>query len=198
DSRGSPPARSTRRPCTNRSRSRSATIRRRRAPLLRTTGERPMTMPSFIWGSPHWMARALLLLGLATVAVIWSYVRADSKRSVRMCAAGLKTLGIAALVVALIEPLLAGTRPRQGANTFAIVADNSQSLQIRDGNSAQSRGDWVRDLIEPESPWKTRLGQDFDVRSYTFDANLRAVDGFGALKFDGVGTALVTSLQALR
>ena len=32
-----------------------------------------------------------------------------------------------------------------------------------------------------ESPWKTRLGQDFDVRSYVFDSHLRAVDGFDAL-----------------
>ena len=38
-----------------------------------------------------------------------------------------------------------------------------------------------------ESPWKTRLGQDFDVRSYVFDSHLRAVDGFDALAFDGTG-----------
>ena len=38
-----------------------------------------------------------------------------------------------------------------------------------------------------DSAWKTRLGQDFDVRSYVFDSHLRAVDGFDALTFDGTG-----------
>jgi len=156
-----------------------------------------MTMPSLIWGSPHWMAGALVLLGLATATILWSYVRAESKRSVRIGAAALKTLGFTALALALIEPLLTGSRPRRGANAFVILADNSQSLLIRDDNTTRSRGDWVRNLLGPESAWKTRLGQDFDVRSYMFDSHLRAVDGFDALTFDGVGTSLTTSLGTL-
>ena len=47
------------------------------------------------------------------------------------------------------------------------------------------------------SPWKTRLEQDFDVRRYVFDSHLRAVDGFDALTFDGIGSSLTTSLAAL-
>ena len=47
------------------------------------------------------------------------------------------------------------------------------------------------------SEWRTRLGQDFDVRSYVFDSHLRAVDGFETLAFDGTGSALGTSLAAL-
>ena len=78
-----------------------------------------------------------------------------------------------------------------------ILADNSQSLLIRDDNTSRTRGDWVRDRARQESPWKTRLGQDFDVRSYVFDSHLRAVDGFDALTFDGTGTSLTTSLAAL-
>ena len=74
-----------------------------------------------------------------------------------------------------------GTRPRRGANAFVILADNSQSLLIRDGQDSATRGDWLRDRLGKESAWKTRLGQDFDVRSYAFDSHLRAVDGFDAL-----------------
>jgi len=156
-----------------------------------------MTMPSLIWGSPHWMAGAFALLGLATATILWSYVRAESKRSVRICAAALKVLGFTALAISLIEPLLTGSRPRRGANAFVILADNSQSLLIRDDNTTRTRGEWVRDRLGQESDWKTRLGQDFDVRSYIFDSHLRAVDGFEALTFDGVGTSLTTSLSAL-
>ena len=47
------------------------------------------------------------------------------------------------------------------------------------------------------APWRTRLGQDFDVRGYVFDTHLRGVDGFDALTFDGTGTSLTASLGAL-
>jgi uncharacterized membrane protein len=156
-----------------------------------------MTMPSLIWGTPQWLAGALALLGIATAAILWSYVRAGTRPSVRIAAASLKVLGFTALAISLLDPLLAGSRPRRGANAFVILADNSQSLQIRDDNTTRTRGEWMRHVLEPEAPWRTRLGQDFDVRSYAFDTHLRAVDGFDALTFDGAGTSLTSSLSAL-
>ena len=96
-----------------------------------------MTMPSLIWGSPHWMTGALVLLGVAAATILWSYVRAGTKRSVRIAAATLKALGFTALAISLLDPLLTGTRPRRGANAFVILADNSQSLLIRDDNTSR-------------------------------------------------------------
>ena len=118
-----------------------------------------------------------------------------TKRSVKIAAATLKALGFTALAISLLDPLLTGTRPRRGANAFVILADNSQSLGIRDDNATGTRGDWLRDVLRQESPWRTRLGQDFDVRGYVFDTHLRAVDGFDALTFDGTGTSLTASLS---
>ena len=69
DRRGSSPSRVAGCPCADRSRSRSASVRRGRAALLRTIGERSMTLPSLIWGSPQWMAVTLALVGLATAAL---------------------------------------------------------------------------------------------------------------------------------
>ena len=115
----------------------------------------------------------------------------------RVACAVLKGVGFAALALSLVEPLLTGSRPRRGANAFVILADNSQSLLIKDDQTSQTRGEWVRDLLAKESPWKTRLGQDFDVRNYVFDSHLRAVDGLDALTFEGTGSALTTSLSAL-
>ena len=156
-----------------------------------------MTLPSLIWGSPQWMAVVFGLVGLAAVGLLWSYTRADAKRSVRIAAGILKALGLSALAISLLEPLLTGSKPRRGANAFVIVADNSQSLQIRDGEGTRTNGDWMRGLLQGESDWKTRLGQDYDVRSYVFDTHLRAVEGFDGLTFDGVGSAVVTSLDAV-
>jgi hypothetical protein len=156
-----------------------------------------MTLPSLFWGSPQWLFGVLLLLAVAAAALLWSYLRAETKPSVRLCAAALKALGFVALALSLLEPLLTGTRARRGANAFVLLADNSQSLLIRDDGAKGTRGDQVRNWLRRDSPWKTRLGQDFDVRNYVFDSHLRAVDGFDALTFDGVGSALATSLDSL-
>ena len=66
---------------------------------------------------------------------------AQGKPFGRALAAALKVLGFAALLASLLEPLLTGSRPRRGANAFAVLADNSQSLLIRDASSDGTRGE---------------------------------------------------------
>src|SRR5262249_4650042 len=171
---------------------------RGRAPILRTPGEWPlMTLPSLIWGSPGWLTSAGIVMGLAVALLFWSYLRAPARRSVRVSAALLKAFGFAALALSLLEPLLSGTRPRRGANAFVILADNSQSMLVRDGLDTATRGDRLRDHLEKGAAWKTRLEQDFDVRRYVFDSHLRAVEGFEEMAFDGVGSSLSTAMAAL-
>lgn len=156
------------------------------------------TSSSIILGAPGWWGVAAAAGAVAVVVVLVSYLAARGKPGLRLACGGLKLLGIAALLLILLEPLWAGSRPRRGANAFAVLADNSRSLQIRDGGSARTRGDWVRDQLRSGSAWSARLGQDFDSRSYVFDSHLRAVEGFdAALAFDGTGSALGPSLQAL-
>ena len=156
-----------------------------------------MTTPTLIWGAPQWAVGAAVLGGVAAVSLLWSYGRAQARPGVRLAAALLKGVGFTVLVLALVEPLLTGSRPRRGANAFVLLADNSQSLLIHDDQATTTRGDWVRDRLKKESPWKTRIGQDFDVRNYAFDSHLRAVEGFESLTFDGTGSSLTTSLTAL-
>lgn len=157
-----------------------------------------MTMlPSLILGEPRLLAGVALTLAVAAVLLLWSYARARTKPSVRVACAVLKATAFAALAFILLEPLLTGSRPRRGANAFAVLADNSQSLLIHDANDPRSRGEWVRDQLRQDAPWKARLGQDFDVRPYVFDSHLRAADGFEALAFDGTGSSLGPSLAAL-
>ncbi len=152
---------------------------------------------ALIWGSPQWFATAAALAGVAALVLLWSYLRAPGRPRVRLAAATLKAIGFAALLLCLVEPLLTGSKPRRGANAFVILADNSQSMLIHDGQDTNTRGDWLRERLGKESPWKTRLEQDFDVRRYAFDSHLRAVDGFDVLTFDGVGSSLTTALQSL-
>ncbi|MEJ7637623.1 MAG: hypothetical protein WKF75_06430 [Singulisphaera sp.] len=156
-----------------------------------------MNVPSLILGSPQWRTGAALLMAVASLLILWSYARARSKRSVRLACAVLKALAFGSLALILLEPLVTGTRPRRGANAFAVLVDNSRSLLIRDEGEPRSRGDWMRDRLGQGSSWQARLGQDFDVRSYVFDSHLRSVDGFDDLDFDGTGSRLATSISAL-
>jgi uncharacterized membrane protein len=137
------------------------------------------------------------LAGVAAVLLAWSYARASGRPGVRLAAASLKAIGFAALLLCLVEPLMTGSKPKRGANAFVVLADNSQSMLIRDGQGDGSRGDWLRERLGKETAWKTRLEQDFDVRRYAFDSHLRAVDGFDGLAFDGVGSSLNTALGSL-
>ncbi|WP_422927742.1 glutamine amidotransferase [Singulisphaera sp. PoT] len=158
-----------------------------------------MTRVPLIWGSPDWLWVALGLLGVAAIAILLSYARRSGTASprIRLLCALLKTLGIAALAICLLEPLLTGSKPKSGANAFVVLADNSQSLGIRDEKADRSRGDLLKDRLAKEAPWRTRLGQDFDTRNYLFDTHLRATDGFEALAFDGESSTLNASLAAL-
>src|SRR5579885_933401 len=157
-----------------------------------------MKLPSLVWGSPQWFTTIAILAGIAAVLLVWSYARAQGRRGVRLTAATLKAIGFAALLLCLVEPLLTGSKPKRGANAFVVLADNSQSMLIRDGQDGVSRGDWLRSRLgREEAPWRIRLEQDFDVRRYVFDSHLRAVEGFDALAFDGVGSSLSTALQSL-
>ncbi len=156
-----------------------------------------MTTSGLAWGSPDWWIVAGIAGGVATLVLLWSYFRAPASGGVRMICATLKAIGFAALILCLVEPLLVGTRPRPGANSFVLLTDNSQSLTIRAGDDDQTRGEWYQAALQPESPWQTRLGQDFDVRTYTFDSHLRSVDGFNVLAFDGNSSSLHGAMNSL-
>jgi uncharacterized membrane protein len=150
------------------------------------------------WGAPEWIGPGLAIFAAAALAVAWSYWRTHGTGGrVALVAAALKGVGLAALALCLADPLLSGVRPRRGANIFAVVVDDSQSLQIRDAGARRTRGERVQRMLLAESPWQTRLGQDFDVRRLSFSTQLHAVDDFSALAFDGPGTSLAGTLESL-
>lgn len=156
-----------------------------------------MSLPPIVWGSTEWAAVVVAVLVVAFLLLMWSYARIPASWRLRTLCATLKAIGITALVLCLLEPQFTGKRARPGANAFAILVDNSESQNVRDGKSDKSRGEQVRDILIPESPWKTRLGQDFDVRRYEFDTHLRSAVEFEELKFNGQASALATSLSSL-
>ncbi|HEV3342299.1 MAG TPA: glutamine amidotransferase [Pirellulales bacterium] len=156
-----------------------------------------MIVGEVVLGAREWLGWAGPLAAAALVVLAWSYGRFGGRVGVRLLAGLLKATGIVALAICLIEPLFSGTRPRPKANLFLLVADNSRSLQIRDRTGGPSRGQDLQQRLSPQMPWRTRLEQDFDVRSYSFDARFESVKDFDSLKFDGDASAIDGTIVSL-
>lgn len=147
-------------------------------------------------GAREWLSGAIALALIAGGVLFLSY-RSGRHPWLRVIAGSLKAIGICALAVCLVEPLFTGTRPRPGANLFLVVADNSRSLTLSDQGQASSRGQLMKEALQDKAPWLTRLAQDFDVRRYMFDTQLRPAKSAVELTFAGDSSTLNQSLEAL-
>lgn len=156
-----------------------------------------MLFASLVLADRRWLPLAVGVAVAALLLLAWSY-RTAPRGWVRWTCMGLKALGIAALAFCLLEPLWSGERARPGANLFAVVADNSQGLQIHDAGAAQTRGDALREILDPgRQDWPQALAENFDVRRYRFDARLQASPDFSELVFDGRSSAMGAALRSL-
>lgn len=157
-----------------------------------------MPPASLTLAAPQWLWPAASALALALLLLVWSYWRGPAGR-LRWTGLGLKLLGITALAFCLLDPLWSGQRARPGANLLAIVADNSQGLQVKDREAAGSRGESLRQLLDPvRSGWWADVEDTFELRRFTFDLRLDAVRDFGSLNFEGRASALGGALTGLR
>ena len=154
-------------------------------------------MGTIVFSGLHWLWPAAGLLVFGAGLVLWSYRRAPAMWVRGICPL-LKLAGLTALGLCLLEPLWLGQRARSGANLFAIVADNSQSLRIKDRSAAISRGEMLRALLNPQrESWQATLEDNFDVRRYFFDARLQSTRDFEELNFDGRSSAIGSALRTI-
>jgi len=151
---------------------------------------------TIIFAGGHWWFYALAALVTLALALVWAGRRGPAERRVRLGCGGLKLAGILLLATCLLEPLWVGQRARPGANVFALIADNSQSLTVRDTGAAHSRGELLRQALDPDAPgWQPALAENFQVRRYTFDTQWQSVRDFNGLDFTGRASALGAALK---
>ena len=157
-----------------------------------------MSATELIWGAPTWVygtAVGLGAVGFLTLFLTWR--RIASRPRIRFGAIALRTTAYLTLLGCLLEPSCSSLKPESGANVFLVVADNSQSLQVRDAGSTTDRSDHVRTLLDTDQSWLETLDQDFDLRRFQFDTRLKAVSDFSELTFQGVASSLASALQAV-
>lgn len=158
-----------------------------------------MTFATLTFSGWNWLWPATGVVALTIAILFWSYRAATGPLWARVLCLVLKAAGIVALAFCLLEPLWTTQRARPGANLFAVVADNSQGLQIKDRGDTKSRGEQLTALLDQKvNGWQSALADTFELRRYLFDSRLQATTDFHELAYDGRSTALATSLKTLK
>jgi uncharacterized membrane protein len=157
-----------------------------------------MTLAALTFSGRDWIWAALLGAAVLLPLAWWALRPASPQRGAIAVGLGLRTFGIGLLLLSLLDPQWTSLRAKRGANLLAMIADNSQGLQITDAGAAQTRGEMLRTLIEPGNTWMTALADEYQVRRYTFDRDLRRVTDFRSLDFRGERTDLGVALRQVR
>jgi uncharacterized membrane protein len=157
-----------------------------------------MLVAILIFSRWNWLWVVAGVLAVTLLLLFWGYRRLPGGRLRWICAT-LKALGVAALGLCLLEPTWLGQRARPGANLLAIVADNTQSLQVNDPGQRASRGEVLRELLDPQKrSWQASLEDNFEVRRFSFDSRLQSAKEFTELNFDGRSSGLGSALRTLK
>ena len=97
-----------------------------------------------VFSARGWIVPVLALLISLAAALVWAGHRGAVERRIRLGCGFLKLAGVLTLALCLLEPTQIGRRARPGANVFALMADDSQSLRVKDAGQTESRGDLLR------------------------------------------------------
>jgi uncharacterized membrane protein len=158
-----------------------------------------MELPGqLIVSSPQWLPVLVGGLSCSILVLLWSYRGVGLSFGQKTTCFLLKLLAIALLFLCLIEPQWTQQKPVAGANFYAVLADNSQSMTISDPGLKQTRGEAITGVLVTEpGPWRDSLGDMFQVRQYGVDSRLHGLRDFSELTFDGGASSLAVALRQL-
>ena len=157
-----------------------------------------MMLAAILISGREWLLPAAGFLVVAVLLLVWTYLRARADRKLRTACAFLKLLGLAALLACLLEPLWSSQRARPGSNFFAVLADNSQGMRIKDIGQTQTRGDSLTNLLKAQpGDWQDKLENNFQLRRYLFDSRLQSSKDFSELAFDGRASSIGSALRTI-
>ena len=157
-----------------------------------------MLLGSIIVPAGLWVWLAVPVLAAAVALLLWSYRRSPETGAAHRIAFLLRLLGVLVLLLCLIEPLWSGRHVKSGANLFLVIADNSSGMNVHDQGMTRSRGEILQSMFDSDkSGWLGTLADNFQVRRYVFDSQLRRTTDFSELLFDGKASAIGGTLQTI-
>ena len=147
------------------------------------------------WGATDWLWPSSLLVLFGLLLVLWTYARSNASNLIKFWLGFLKSLALVLLIICLLEPTVRFERPEKGANLMIVMADDSQSLRIKDRGDSLTREQRLKEALSLESGWLQQLAADFDVRRYQFDRRLRPVANFVEYGATERGSDILNSLE---
>ncbi len=156
-----------------------------------------MIIAEIILGAREWLGGAIALAVVALFMLGWNYVRAARNFRLRAVCLTLKAIAVVLLALCLVDPLYVGARPQPGSNLFLVLADQSRSLELTNPGEVASRGAQMQSRLTERADWLARLGQEFELRKYTFANTLEPVQDYSQLAFEGEASNLQTAITSL-
>lgn len=156
-----------------------------------------MTLSELIpdtWGAVGWIWPSVLLILLALVVTSWAYWQGRASGGWKALMIAMKLAAFLLLAICLLEPMYQYSRPEAGANLMVVLADDSQSLQIKDRGKTETRETELKRKLTEDSGWLNQLAEDFDVRRYQFDRRLRPVANYSEYAADQRGSDLLSNI----
>ena len=161
-------------------------------------GSVAMFLAAVLISAKDWLIPGAIFTAVVLLLLAWSYRNAPGSGGFRALCLFLKLIGVLALALCLLEPLWSRERARPGANYFAVLADNSQGMKIKDRGASRSRGEDLQAVLTGDKQlWQPALDENFQLRRYLFDARLQSTRDFSELAFDGRVSSMVSSLRNL-
>lgn len=156
-----------------------------------------MLPAEIIIGDRSWMVPAFVI---AAIGLILALVVNRQRFAATGLATVLRVMGWILISACLVNPLWSSTRPREGANVFAVVVDDSRSQNVATGNDV-TRADRLRQLLDrgeqPSNGWLRRIDEHFELRRYTLSDFLKQAPSFSDVSFEGASSRLTTGLTTL-
>jgi hypothetical protein len=150
-----------------------------------------------VFANASWLNAILVAGAILALLTLLSYRRSPMPVPLKLVAVLLRCLGIAVLLVCLLEPLGTLERPKPQANAFAILMDTSQSMDVLRQDRPPQEEKKIVSMLNDEADWQRKLSDDFRVRRYSFDSAIEPIDTLERLEYRGKESTLFHSLESL-
>lgn len=135
-----------------------------------------------------------LFAAVAVVGAILIYRSISNHASIGLIV--LRSITFVIMLFILLQPVMNIATVLPQESYFAVVVDNSQSMQISDEGDGNRRADLLMNEMASTN-FFGRLGEKFRVRSYRFDREAERIDDMGRMTFEGDRTRVESATELL-
>jgi len=120
-------------------------------------------------------------IALALFVALWriGLPRGRVSRGRRLVLSALRSIVLLLLLFAMLRPTLLHTTTKKQAATLVMVMDATRSMTVADAFGGKTRWDALRAVVKEAQPGLNSLGENVEVKLYTFDADLHETERRG-------------------